>query len=534
MGLILLCNRRLVWSLSMAVLLCFAMACAENDNPSPEPDDTGGEPDVTPPAEPEMRPPDPNNGSENNDEREVRKADTCWLSSFTEAGAVCSRITVAIDREEPERGTIEIGMVEFAAREEPKGLPIVALVGGPGPSGSLEAGALFVDGAPLEAARDRHDIIAVDYRAVGLSEPSATCSPPDDPESTRACAEALLETGLQVSDINSARLADDVDSLLEQLDIPQAILYGGSYGTRLALTIMRDHPERVGAALLDGVFPPEVNGFSQVDDASASQLAYVVDRCAAEETCVETLGDLRAKVENFVAAQPQERAQAYLQQISRLNRHRATPLLIHSLDTADEAEIDRVLGALENLRFEDLAFPDFGDSLRDDIAHRSSSFPMALAIVCAEEAAFIDQQPPEIDQFGWSDEVLAMLIGIGSGPPFSAEVAPLVCEAFGGQSSPALEIQPVSSDIPTLIISAGTDRQTPVLWANRVAQQLNNAQHHVFPVGSHVATASDSCARDMALSFFDNPTESVDATCLTQAPSALLYTTDDIVEAFRP
>ena len=37
-------------------------------------------------------------------------------------------------------------------------------------------------------------------------------------------------------------------------------LYGISYGTRWALEVMRRSPSLVRSAVLDGVYPPQING----------------------------------------------------------------------------------------------------------------------------------------------------------------------------------------------------------------------------------------------------------------------------------
>lgn len=458
----------------------------------------------------------------------------CWTTAFVDEGASCMRVATAIDPDDPGRGDLEVGVVRFPATGAGGGLPIVVLVGGPGASGTVEAsGPFFSDGA-FGAARAEHEVFVMDYRVVGFSEPFAACPLPESPDDAMACAVALTDGGLALSDVTSARFAADVDAVMEGFGQGPVILWGGSYGTRLASTMMRDFPERVAAAVMDGVFPIERNGFTQGEEAVASQLAFVADRCAGDVDCSSTLGDIRAKVEAFVADRPAALVDTFITQVSRLNRHGAAPLLVDTLDAATDEEAGALLSTLETYAYAELGDADYGEPLRDDLFDRLESFPMTLAIVCSEEAAFIDTQPSQVDQFGWSEAVLATFENQEGGAPFPPDVATLICDAFGAPAAADLETLPLESDIPTLIISGGQDVQTPVFWADDVADGLSNAVHHVVPLGEHVASLSNGCARDLVLEFFDAPTELPAGTCLEQHSSDLVVNSDDVAAEFAP
>ncbi|MEM7153721.1 MAG: alpha/beta hydrolase [Myxococcota bacterium] len=458
----------------------------------------------------------------------------CWTTGFTDAGAECVRVAVPVDADDPSRGELEIGVAYLPATGDGSGLPVVALVGGPGPSGSLEAAGLFLDGGPLVASRAEHDVYLIDYRAVGLSEPAIGCAPFGSPREVTPCADAITDAGLELSDITSAHFAADIDAILEGFDVPQVVVWGGSYGTRLGMTLMRDYPGRVAGAVLDGVFPIEINGFTQGDEAIAAQLAFVADRCETEPGCSEALGDVRAQIEAFVAEREPGLVDDFIAQVSRLNRHGAAPLLVSTLAIATDEDAQALLNTLAGYDYTELSDADYGSPIRDDIAERAESLPMTMAIVCSEEAAFIDVQPSEVAQFGWSEQVVAAFEGQQGGAPFPPAFATMVCDAFGAPATPDLEIEPVLSDIPTLIISAGQDVQTPVHWADAVAEGLDNVTHHVVPMGQHVASVGNGCARDMVAAFFDAPTEPVDGSCLEQYPTELVLDSEDLAQTFAP
>src|SRR5204863_9957889 len=62
-------------------------------------------------------------------------------------------------------------------------------------------------------------------------------------------------------------------------------LYGVSYGTRLALTVMRTHPQGLRSVILDSVEPPDVNAVTGPLASSARAFAVLFQGCAAAAAC---------------------------------------------------------------------------------------------------------------------------------------------------------------------------------------------------------------------------------------------------------
>ena len=62
-------------------------------------------------------------------------------------------------------------------------------------------------------------------------------------------------------------------------------LYGTSYGTTLALTVMREFPGNLRGVILDGVLPPQVN-FTEAGYANAAAALEAFFRhCEADRQC---------------------------------------------------------------------------------------------------------------------------------------------------------------------------------------------------------------------------------------------------------
>ena len=105
----------------------------------------------------------------------------------------------------------------------PNGVPIVFLHGGPG--GSCEPGhRRFFD-------PESYRIILFDQRGAGKSRPHASLENNTTPE-----------------------LIADLEKIREFLKIERWVVFGGSWGSTLALAYAQTHPERVMGLILRGIF----------------------------------------------------------------------------------------------------------------------------------------------------------------------------------------------------------------------------------------------------------------------------------------
>jgi proline iminopeptidase len=117
----------------------------------------------------------------------------------------------------------------------PDGLPALALHGGPGGGSSPEMRRFF------DPARYR--TVMFDQRGCGRSTPHA-----------------------ETIDNTTWDLVADIERLRERLGIDRWLVFGGSWGSTLALAYAITHPERVVALVLRGVFlltKAEINWFYQ-------------------------------------------------------------------------------------------------------------------------------------------------------------------------------------------------------------------------------------------------------------------------------
>lgn len=105
----------------------------------------------------------------------------------------------------------------------PQGVPLLFVHGGPG-GGSLPHHRRFYDPA-------RWRIVLYDQRGAGRSTPRA-----------------------EIADNTTAYLVRDIELLREHLGIDRWVLFGGSWGSTLALLYAEAYPERVLGLILRGIF----------------------------------------------------------------------------------------------------------------------------------------------------------------------------------------------------------------------------------------------------------------------------------------
>jgi proline iminopeptidase len=122
----------------------------------------------------------------------------------------------------------------------PQGLPVVFLHGGPG-AGLSPYHRRFFDPA-------RYRIVLFDQRGAGRSTPFA-----------------------DLTDNTTWHLVADIETIREQFDIERWVVFGGSWGSTLALAYAQAHPERVLGLVLRGIFlcrPEEIRWYYEEGGAS--------------------------------------------------------------------------------------------------------------------------------------------------------------------------------------------------------------------------------------------------------------------------
>lgn len=442
----------------------------------------------------------------------------------------CAYLSVPEERADPERATIELAVVIIPSRSDtPRPDPIIYLDGGPG--GSAVFGlADWVD-SPL---RDEYELILFDQRGTGLSLPSLNCIEmelaEDDEETADAaqsCRDRLSDEGVNLSAYSSAENAADVADLIAQLDYDEVNLLGISYGTRLALTVLRDNPASVRSVILDSSYPPQVRAYNEQALNAGLAIQALLRGCADDEDCAATFPDLEARFYDLI---DQLNAEPVLIAIADEEGGELSEIEVSGDDLVSSMSdwlyvtdlisyVPLVIDQLEFGETEALSFlyETSGSGFRrQDEGDLSDSEAMFYAIECREEGSFSTLAQARVAAADLPPQLADALIG-------SVESFFDLCAIWEVDAASASERAPVRSAVPTLVLAGEYDPVTPPSWGELAAESLSNSYFHVLPGGGHAVIDASDCMMTIANEFLDSPEDEPDASCLNDLYPVFAY-----------
>jgi pimeloyl-ACP methyl ester carboxylesterase len=432
---------------------------------------------------------------------------------------LCGKLTVFENRETRSGRTIDLNVVVVPALDPSRAeAPMFDLAGGPGAAATSAAGFYANEGKEY---RHHRDVVLVDQRGTGnsnpLTAPARTRSPQDYltemyPVDYVDTMRQSLEQRADLTQYTTAIAMDDLDDVRAWLGYEQINLNGLSYGTRAALVYMRQHPERVRCAILAGVAPTYLRIPLHHARAAKRAMDLLLNECATDAAChqafpelqhdweqvLERLGRDPARVEYSppdksapvtVEIQRDVFAEKLRSQMYSRDGDARIPLIIH------EAAKGNFVPFLKEAIPADRSNPDF---IADG---------MYLSVTCAEDVPFIDQ-----------GEAAAA----NAGNPFGnyrVEQQTRACSMWPRGKIPADYYQPVSSNIPVLIVSGNLDPVTPPERGEETASHLPNSKHVIIPRGAHGpdGLTNIDCLDNLVLKFLSQGNaKDLDTSCVQQ------------------
>jgi pimeloyl-ACP methyl ester carboxylesterase len=305
------------------------------------------------------------------------------------------------------------------------------------------------------------------------------------------------------------------------LGVAQLNLFGGSYGTRLALTVLRDFPQAVRSAVLSSVLPLQADVLGGRALAFNDALETLFTTCAADAVCNGAFPDLRS---SFSAAAAQLDAAPVTVRVRSLTGDQIYPvqidgqafaraiyfmLLIPSFVPFTPALIDNAA----NGEYAALTIPYaffFGTS-------EGISQGMSNSVNCSDEFAFVSEQDVQAVQGQILPELRAET-------QVAFDFAKAQCAIWNVPPSPAIENQPVVSDVPTVILSGQFDPITPVSYGQESGRTLGHSTVVELLGLSHDPVSASPCGATIVESFLQNPAATLDTSCADDAP--IVFTTE--------
>ncbi|MCA9971430.1 MAG: alpha/beta fold hydrolase, partial [Anaerolineales bacterium] len=399
------------------------------------------------------------------------------------------------------------------------------LDGGPGGHTLAAADSLVQSFAPILRHRD---VILFDQRGVGYSQPALDCPELQAAElatieqdldpaeqnanhlaALAACRDRLTAAGINLAAYHSAASAADLDALRRALGYDTWNLFGISYGTRLALTALRDYGDTgtIRSAVLDSVYPPQVDSQAILGPNAARALSLLFARCAADAACSAAYPNLETRFYALVDRLNAEPTPVVITDRQNRTTYRV-PFngddLLETMfgmmyDANQIIQLPRMVAHLEQNRKTAVA-----NWLTNGL-YLTESAGMATSVQCTEEYPFASQAafeanladlPPQIAQ--WMAAYAAPLTG---------------CDVWQVPAADPRENEPVRSDVPTLLLAGDYDPITPPDGARETAAHLSHAYYFEFAGQSH-GVARHSCGIALVIAFLDQPDASPDAGCL--------------------
>lgn len=432
--------------------------------------------------------------------------------------AICGNLVTWENRLTKKR-TISLPFIRLKTKSEaPKPDPVVYTAGGPG-VGSLRRarGAQY-----LRAYMAERDFIIFEQRGTTNSKPALECPEVDLAltsnvdsakrkskllSAVKTCKQRLKGDKIDLSAYTTRAIAKDFDELRGLLKIKKWNLFGGSYSTRIMLTIMRDYPEGVRSAILDSPLPLSVNYDETSVDGVVRSLNLLFERCRQDPTCNQKYPGLR---------------KLFYETVDELNKNPVVST-VKTKQHPDGLQISVDGTDLINRAYDRLNYPDGVSVFPSEIknaSEKNKDFLLKLANAKIQSSGFVwgmrysvwcaDEMPFQIESRIASNRTrYARLKGFGIQKNFAD-----ICRIWDVPESPLVESKPVISDIPTLVLSGSFDPNTPPEWGILVSENLTNSYFFEFPDIGHLINFNSSCGIKMIGEFLKKPTSEPDAGCI--------------------
>ncbi len=430
----------------------------------------------------------------------------------------CATLPVPLDRTGKMAGTISLSVQRRLAGPGPSRTAVVALAGGPGQAATPLSEFIAQAVAPALSTRD---LLVFDQRGTGTSGPLKCVALSGGGATHLSLEEAIghcaSELGPARGDYTTSESVADIEALRQAGGYEKLVLYGTSYGTKVALEYAERYPQNVEALVLDSTETPSGPEAFRVSTFKA--MTPVLEELCSRGACSAVTKTPVTDLARLVARMDRSRISGIVYdptgkpvRLSMSSGDLYRVLLAGDLDPALRAEMPAAIhSALANdpaplLRLEVLeeqapASPPTEESSEVDE-------PLFLATSCEETPFPWGRSAPVRTR---KVEIKAALDALPPSwfYPFTPKAAlgetiPLCIGWPDAASAPPAEAP--LPDVPTLILSGGQDLRTPTENARAVANLIPGAQVLIVPYTGHSVIGSDltKCSQTALAAFFAN------------------------------
>ncbi len=420
---------------------------------------------------------------------------------------LCGGVAVPLDRSGAQPGSIVLRV--RALPPQRGGIPtgtILALAGGPG-----QAATPLIDSfaSVLAPALRTRQLVTFDQRGTGGSGRISCKALTSQGDAVSAVGRCATELGPARTHYATADSVADIEAVRQALGIDKLILYGTSYGTKVALDYAAVYPEHVERLVLDSVVLPEgVDPFARTIVASVPRVLRTL--------CARDCSFTRDPVADLAAL------------VRRLTRAPLHGKVLDGAGHAHAASLTRggLLAILLGGDFDRQARAHFPAAVRaaldgdpapllriatgsadDVLTANTDSDAVFVATTCTDGGVPWPVGTP-LQQRRAATNAAAAAIPAATFAPFDLATVRSVgtvdlCRAW--PESPIVQPPHALPATPTLILSGDDDLRTPRADATALALRLSGAQLVQVPDAGHGVLFSDlaSCADSAVVAFLD-------------------------------
>lgn len=420
---------------------------------------------------------------------------------------------------------LAVAIVRAQERTEPD--PVLFLMGGPSFPAINPFSLAYLRDSPLLEGRD---LILLDQRGVGASEPFLFCPEPEQAyiagwpaDTTRrteqkaigSCRDRFRGEGIDLSAYNMTETAADLQDLRHALGYEQWNVLGVSAGSLAALTAMRLYPEGIRSVILDSAYGVEFE--LQVDDvvAGARTLEKTFAGCASNQVCAAAHPALRSRFFALVARLDRRPVGirheivgggALTEEIDgdrfladTIDCSRGGPFCALEIPTRIEAALSEGIASLYDGGPVDPPTPE------PPLVANAKTF----SYFCHDLVPFAPPQHRAQTARMWPDY---------RGLIFGDTFWEATCRTWDVGVAEADQGQPVTSLVPTLVLAGDWDGTISPDHGAVVAATLPRSRYVRFPGLIHLTLYPDpvnrSCPSSIAAAFLTAPTTSLDTSCV--------------------
>ncbi|WP_297895254.1 alpha/beta hydrolase [Shewanella sp.] len=454
----------------------------------------------------------------------ANKTDTCYVEGVSDR-LNCGFVTVPENPNKPDGKQIQVHYVVLpAVKNANHEEALLAIAGGPGQS-AIDNAASF--NTMLSKVRQQRDILLIDQRGTGRSnllqcDQGAQSALSFDDENIDSLAEAqkcLASIDADVSQYGSLNAITDFEAVRAHLGYKKLHVYGISYGTRMAQLYMRLYPEHLATVTLDGIVPMQ-QSVLEISSAIDRGFELLFKDCQETTACHGQFPELKAEFEQVAATLANApitdkvsdpvtgektlltmtRGKFYGAIRMALYQTNVRALVPHAIHQAAKNNFQPLLGLY---------------ALTIDNA--GMAMGMHASVVCGEDMHRIT--PAMREQAKNSFMGRTMLEGLEA-----------TCTAWKVPAVDASFSEPISSDIPTLLLSGEIDPATPPSWGELAMEKLTNAKHFIAPYATH-GVAYQSCANNLIADLVrSGSVKDLDGECLKKDVRRSFYLNASSVE----